>query len=165
MSNAVKLTVTTRVHFRRGLKGRVELREGEVPLAQPSEPPGRVPKLSRLMALAIRFQRMLERGEVRDFAELARLGHVTRARVTQIMNLLLLAPDIQERILFLPLAVGGHDPVKEWQVRPIAAEAVWRKQRGMLAASLALSVSFVAAPVVRTRPGRGDPAWPAPALR
>jgi hypothetical protein len=37
---------------------------------------------------------MIERGEVRDYADLARLGYVTRARLTQIMNLLLLAPDI-----------------------------------------------------------------------
>jgi hypothetical protein len=90
-----------------------------------------VPKLSRLMALAIRFQGMLERGEVKDYAELARVGHVTRARVTQIMNLLLLAPDIQEQILFLPLVKEGHDPVKEWQVRPVAAEPVWARQRRM----------------------------------
>lgn len=40
--------------------------------------------------------------EVRDYAELARLGYVTRARLTQIMNLLLLATDIQEAILFKP---------------------------------------------------------------
>jgi hypothetical protein len=72
---------------------------------------------------------MVRRGEVKDYAELARLGHVTRARVTQIMNLLNLAPDIQEAILFLPAVERGHDPVKEWQVRPIAAEAVWAKQR------------------------------------
>jgi hypothetical protein len=49
------------------------------------------------MALAIKFQDMIERGEVRDYADLARLGYVTRARITQIMNLLLLAPDLQER--------------------------------------------------------------------
>jgi hypothetical protein len=83
------------------------------------------------MALAIRFEGLLARGEVKDYAELARLGHVTRARVTQIMNLLQLAPDIQEQILFLPEVEEGRDPVKEWQVRPIAAEADWGRQSGM----------------------------------
>jgi hypothetical protein len=55
------------------------------------------------MALAIKFQDMVDRGEVRDYADLARLGYVTRARLTQIMNLLLLAPDIQERVLFVSI--------------------------------------------------------------
>ena len=56
---------------------------------------------------------------------------MTRARVTQIMNLLNLAPDIQEAILFLPLIEGGREPVKEWQVRPVAAEVEWPAQRRM----------------------------------
>jgi hypothetical protein len=88
-----------------------------------------MPKISRLMALAIKFEGMLARGEVRDYAELARLGHVTRARVTQIMNLLNLAPDIREAILFLPATEAERDPVKEWMVRPVAAEVRWGEQR------------------------------------
>jgi len=62
---------------------------------------------------------------------MARLGHVTRARVTQIMNLLNLAPDIQEELLFLPRTVKGHDPIRERHIRPIAASLDWRKQRRM----------------------------------
>ena len=54
---------------------------------------------------------------------------MTRARVTQIMNLLNLAPDIQEAILFLPEVVGGRDLLKEWQVRPIAAVMNWSVQQ------------------------------------
>ena len=83
------------------------------------------------MALAIRMQRMIDAGEVRNYAELARLGHVTRARMTQIMNLLNLAPDIQEEILFLPPIESGRDPIRELQLRPIAAVPDWRKQRQM----------------------------------
>ena len=64
-----------------------------------------------------------------DYADLARLGHVTRARVTQIMNLLQLAPEIQEALLFLPRTVKGRDPIRETHIRPIAAELEWRKQR------------------------------------
>jgi len=68
--------------------------------AAPVPPPlPRIPRVTRLMALAIKFQDMVDRGEVRDYADLARLGHVTRARMSQIMNLLLLAPDIQEQLL------------------------------------------------------------------
>ncbi len=83
------------------------------------------------MALAIKFDGLIRDGVVRNYADLARLGHVTRARLTQIMNLLNLAPDIQEAILFLPPTVAGRDAVKEWQVRPIAAEPEWEKQRRM----------------------------------
>jgi hypothetical protein len=50
------------------------------------------------MALAIRFEQLNVAGEVRNYAELARLAQVNRARITQIMNLLLLALDVQQRI-------------------------------------------------------------------
>ncbi len=64
--------------------------------------PGNVPRVSKIMALAIRFHGLVRRGEVRDYTDLARLGYVTPARMTQIMCLLHLAPDIQEALLFLP---------------------------------------------------------------
>ena len=92
---------------------------------------GRVPRVSRLMALAIKFDGLLRSGAVRDQAELAEFGHVSRARVTQIMNLSLLAPDIQEELLHLPLSNGGRDPIRERMIRPIAAVPDWRKQRIM----------------------------------
>lgn len=95
--------------------------------------PGNVPRISRLMALAIRFDGLVGRGEVRDYADLARLGYVTRARITQIMNLLNLAPDVQEALLFLPRTVKGRDPIREKDVRPIAAVAHWHRQRKMWA--------------------------------
>jgi hypothetical protein len=93
--------------------------------------PGNVPRLSRLMALAVRFEGLIERGEVQDYADLARLGFVTRARITQIMNLLHLAPDIQEDLLFLPRTTKGRDPIRETDMRPIAATAHWSRQRKM----------------------------------
>lgn len=64
-----------------------------------------------------------------DYAELAQLAHVTRARITQIMNLLMLAPDIQEAILFLPRVERGRDPIHLRQLQPIALVPDWRKQR------------------------------------
>lgn len=85
------------------------------------------------MALAIRLDQLIRDGVVADQAEMARLGHVTRARVTQIMNLLCLAPDLQEEILFLPTFERGRNPLTEKQLRPIAATPEWRKQRRMWA--------------------------------
>ena len=126
---AAGLTVTSTVHFRRGGKGRLELATGPRPVSEDVPASGRVPRVARLMALAIRLQDLLDRGEVASLAELARAGHVTRARVTQIMNLALLAPDIQEQILSLPPVQRGRDPLKEWQVRPVAAKPLWSDQR------------------------------------
>jgi len=83
------------------------------------------------MALAIRFEQVVRDGVVADYAELARLGHVTRARMTQIMNLLNLAPDLQEAILGLPPVEHGRDPITERDLRVIVAVLDWRKQRQM----------------------------------
>lgn len=117
------------VRFVRKSKGRKDLLgKGNV---APGISEGRVPRISRLMALAIRFERLVASGEVKDYAELARLGHITRARATQIMNLLCLAPDVQEAILFLPPVQSGRDPIKELMLRPICATPDWRKQRKM----------------------------------
>ena len=128
--NANTLTYKCSLHLKTQEHGRLKLKAGTAP-APMAAPKGRVPRISRLMALAIRFQGLLDRREVRDYAELARLGHVTRASVTQIMNLLNLAPDIQEAILFLPEVTGGHDPLKEWQMRPIMVDKNWGSQRRM----------------------------------
>jgi hypothetical protein len=81
------------------------------------------------MALAIRFEGLLRTGLVADQAELARLGHVSRARISQIMNLLHLAPDIQEHILFLPAIKHACEPIRLAQVQPITREWDWQRQR------------------------------------
>ena len=125
------LTIQKEVHFGRGQRSRKVLRKGPVTDTPQETPVGRTPRISKLMALALRFDRLIKDGEITNQAELARLGHVSRARVTQIMNLLLLAPDIQEEILFLPRTQGGRDPIREIMVRPIAAVLDWRKQRRM----------------------------------
>jgi len=92
---------------------------------------GRIPRISRLMALAIRLEQMLRRGEVSDIADLARLNHVTQPRMSQILALTLLAPDIQESLLFLPLVTTGSPPIHEKMLRPISAEIDWGRQREM----------------------------------
>jgi hypothetical protein len=91
--------------------------------------PGRVPRISRLLALAIRFDGLIRQGAVRDYAELARLGGVSRARISQIMDLLNLAPDIQEEILFLPRMQKGRDPITERELRGLVGIVSWGEQR------------------------------------
>jgi hypothetical protein len=90
---------------------------------------GRVPRVSRLMALAIRFDQLIRAGEVTGQAELATLGHVTRARISQIMCLQCLAPDVQEEVLFLPRTPKGWDPIQLRDLLPIARIVYWRQQR------------------------------------
>ena len=84
-----------------------------------------IPRIARLMALAIRFEGLLRNRTIRDYAELARLGRVTRSRMTQIMKLLHLAPDIQEQLLFLPLIKG----LNERSLRCIVKQVDWDEQR------------------------------------
>ena len=93
--------------------------------------PGRIPRISKLMALAIRFDGLLREGQVTDQSELARLAKVTQPRMTQILNLTLLAPEIQEELLHLPRVVEGREPIHEKMLRPISAEIDWDAQRDM----------------------------------
>jgi len=90
---------------------------------------GRVPRIARLMALAIRFEELVRSGAVRDYAELARLGQVSRARITQIMSLLHLAPDLQEKILFLPRVRSGRDRIHLHELQALTALLDWQEQR------------------------------------
>ncbi len=122
------LTVEFDVHLGHGPAGRRELRPGNAP-TEPDPPVGSVPRVARLMALAIRCEELIRRGEVADYADLARLGHVTRARITQIMNLLNLAPDIQEEILFLPSTTKGCDRIAERHLRRLSGVIDWTEQR------------------------------------
>ena len=97
------------------------------PTAQISEPVASIPRVARLMALAIRFEGLVREGAIQDYAKLARLGGVTRARITQITKLLQLAPDLQEQILFLP----EIKRLNERNLRAIVHQLDWRKQRRM----------------------------------
>jgi len=123
------MTVEFPVHIERFQHGRKRLFKGNASPETEDSKPGRVPRLSRLMALAIHFEGLLASGEVTDMADLARLGHVSRARITQIMNLRLLAPDIQEDLLFLPHTETARDALKYADIRYIALEPDWTAQR------------------------------------
>jgi hypothetical protein len=119
-------TIECRVHFTNRGRGS---RKRPTPDRQSTAEAGRVPRISRLMALAMRFDELIRSGQVTGYAELARLGHVSRARLSQIASLLGLAPDLQEEILFLPRTLRGRDPIQLRHLLPIAAIPDWRKQR------------------------------------
>jgi len=86
----------------------------------------RVPRISRLMALAVRLEGLVREGRVLDYAELARLGGVSRARMTQVLNLRNLAPAIQERLLFLE---GETGRLHERALRQVAQRVDWEEQQ------------------------------------
>jgi len=122
------ITIRKQIYFRQGQAKQKVLKEGNAPKALPTSS---VPCISRLMAVSIHMQELIDTGQVIDYAELARITYVTRARITQIMNLSLLAPDIQEELLHLQLSNGGRDPIRERMIRPITNVPDWRKQRRM----------------------------------
>lgn len=99
--------------------------------APPPAPPGpvqRPARVARMLGLAHHIQRAIEAGTVPDQAAVARRLGLTRARVTQFLDLVLLALDIQEAILVLE-AVDGVEPITERALRAIARSPAWVEQR------------------------------------
>ena len=98
-------------------------------------PRGRLPRITRLMALAIHFDGLIQSGAVTNYVELARLRNVTKARMTQIMNLLMLEPGIQEEILFLTRVEEGRGEVCLRDLQPVASVVTWKGQQAALQAT------------------------------
>ena len=90
---------------------------------------GRLPQVTRVLALAIHFDEMIRRGDAKDYADVARLTCLCRERVSQVMRLLYLAPDIQMEVLYLPPTPSGRFPISETAVRKIANLLSWADQR------------------------------------
>ena len=139
------ITVERKVDFSRARRGRKRIngrRDRSKQMQKGADAPaistGRVPRVSRLMALAIRFDQLLRDGVVKNQAELALLGQVSRTRLTQIMNLLQLAPEIQETLLYLPRIDHGRESVTERVLRRLVDTPDWREQRRMWAEQLTL---------------------------
>lgn len=121
-------TISVTVHFRTGAHGRKQLRSGAPPVPV-KVPRGRIPLVARRVAMAIRIDALIRQGAIADYADAARQAHVTRARMTQVMDLLCLAPDLLEEILFLPRTIRGRDAITERSLRPVIAEPEFEKQR------------------------------------
>ena len=120
---------------RRVIKGRLfRARQGRRLRFVETEPPAPRPerkqpfRVARMLALAHKMQGMIDRGEVKDRASLARRLGFTRARISQLLDLTLLAPDLQEEILFMEVA-PGRDPITERGVRVVVRSRGWGEQR------------------------------------
>ena len=93
--------------------------------------PGPVHRPARVavtLALAHRIRQEILSGEVQDQAAAARNLGLTRARLTQILDLANLAPDLQEEILFLE-AIDGREPLRERALRGVVRVTTWADQR------------------------------------
>ncbi len=122
------------VHFQTGRRGRRHLRNGSC-LKNPPLPNEDLPRLTRLLALAHRWNRLMDEGVVSSYAEIASLMGLSRARVTQIMDLLYLAPDIQDEILMSPSKGSFAPDVPEREMRRITQTPGWAEQRKLLRGS------------------------------
>lgn len=123
MDLRASVTLEWQFHLKRRERKRLT-----APLKEPFSA-GKLPHITRLIALAIKFDNLVRSGVVRDYADLARLGHVTRARMTQIMNLLTLAPDIQEMLLLLPPTSACRHSITERHLRQLTSIVRWDRQR------------------------------------
>lgn len=121
----MKIEYPLSVHGQRGPKTGI--------IAPPVTERDRPPRVTCLLALAHRFETMVQSGKVRDYAHLARAGRVSRARMSQILKLLTLAPSIQEHILGLPPRSAGKEGITERHLRGIVDEPRWDRQRALFA--------------------------------
>ena len=102
--------------------------KGRATAAEPSRRPAYV---ASLLAFGHELRRLLESGAVSGVGELARRLGVSQPRVTQILNLTYLAPDIQAEILGLD-AIDGIEPMSERPLRLVLNEVGWGGQRRVL---------------------------------
>ena len=119
------LTINRSFHVQTRRNGSKKLAEGKAL----TKPVGRVPRIARLLALAHHCRKLIRDGVIINQSELAHYGQISTTRMTQIMWLDNLAPDIQEEILGLPRTVQGRDTILEKHVRPIARTHDWSEQR------------------------------------
>ena len=125
------ITVKRKLNVQIVARGRKTIRphDANSDSANKTKPPARIPRIARLMALAIHYQEMLRTGEANDMIELSRRAKVSQPRMSQIMALNLLAPDIQTALLDLPPQSKGKPFLHEKRIRPITAMLDWTKQR------------------------------------
>jgi hypothetical protein len=127
-------TSSFKIHWSRSSGGERSLMDGPAPKPSAAESVARTDapaRVARLVALAHRLQSMVRSGVLRDLAHAARLGHITRARASQIADLGLLAPDVQEEVLFLEKPPRGREPITERHLRRLVREPDWQRQRQM----------------------------------
>lgn len=149
--------VEFQVQFSGGAKGRRRV-EFESNAATPTERPApattskpepvkgasldRIPRITRLLVHGHYFEKLVREGVVKDYAEIARLTGLSRARVAQITNLTLLAPDIQELILKICPSQKWHDSNSEHNLRTLVIEMDWREQHRWFTQTIGPGIDF-----------------------
>jgi len=123
------ITIKRKLNVQIVARGRKMIRPHDTNSPNRPKPPARIPRIARLMALAINYQEMLRTGEATDMIELARRAKVSQPRMSQIMALNLLAPDIQTALLELPPQSKGKPFLHEKRLRSITAVVMWNEQR------------------------------------
>ena len=113
-------------YFHRVRRAEVKFREGQRP--PPRQAARRPAHAARMLALAHHVEAAIGQGRLKSAADMAYQLGFTRARMTHLLDLLLLAPDIQEDVLFLE-AVDGQEPLSERVLRAIAHAGAWEVQR------------------------------------
>ncbi len=94
----------------------------------PRIPKPRALRLAKTLAIAHKLQGLLDSGQAKSLTEVADIIEASRPRVTQLVNLTLLAPDIQEEILFMDVSLG-RDPISEHDLRKVLQSVNWQEQR------------------------------------
>lgn len=122
-------SITMNIHLSPGRCGHRILRKGKRPK---HAKPVRRPRITRLMALSIKYEHLLSKGLVDSHGELAGLAGADRSVISRIIRLRLLAPDIQEWLLNLPEQVPGKDTVGWTEIRPLTRIVLWEEQRRKL---------------------------------
>ncbi len=117
------------VHFLSGTSSHRILRKGKKPRHMKSS---RLPRLTRLMALAIKYEAILDRGDVNGHQELADMAGVDRSYLSRILRLRLLSPYIQEWLTNLPENERGGNPLPWCELRKIASISSWETQADQL---------------------------------
>jgi len=120
----IDLKAGTQLKYEMNVANRIQSNEGDQ-----GPDAGRVPRVSRLLALAIKFERSMKEGAIGNYGDIAAAGHISRARTSQIMRLTELAPSIQEEILFLPKILEGADRITEKALRGVARVLNWDEQK------------------------------------
>lgn len=86
-------------------------------------------RTARLLALAHHVEGLIDAGELSGYSEAARALGLTRARLTQVMGLALVASAIQERVL------ARNISVPERRLRHVVREPEWEMQVARLTKS------------------------------
>ncbi|ACY13545.1 hypothetical protein [Haliangium ochraceum] len=121
------IVVTGRLFRHGGGNGRPHRFSGE-PGKQPPRPTRRPARVAQMLAFAHRVDGEVERGEFESRSAAARYYGMTTGRITQLMSLLWLAPDVQEDVLFLE-AIDGREPLSGQALEKLARIADWGEQR------------------------------------